>query len=237
MRGTDIFESYVACQIKSLENTGKQKAGVASPFVTISRQAGAGGITIGEKLVAYLWENDRGSGCPWAIFDKTLVNRVLEEHHLPEKISQYMPESKVSQVDDIMEELFNLHPSEWTLIHKTSETILKLAQMGNVILVGRGSNIVARSLENGFHVRLIASPEKRIEHLQEYYKLDRKRALKFMEKEDKGRRDYVKEYFDKNIDDPLLYDLVINTDRISYDQAAKLIAREVLEIKKRISSQ
>jgi len=235
MRGTDIFESYVSCQIKALENSGKQKARTVCPFVTISRQAGAGGITIGEKLVADLWENDKEAVCPWAIFDKTLVNRVLEDHQLPDKISEYMAERKVSQVDDIMEELFNLHPSEWTLVHKTSETILNLAQMGNVILVGRGSHIITKRLENGFHVRLIASPEKRVEHLQEYYKLDRKKALKFMEKEDKGRRDYVKEHFDQNIDDPLGYDLVINTDRFSYDHTAKLIAHEVLEIRKKIN--
>lgn len=233
MRGTDIFESYVACQIKTLENLGKQRVVSTGPFVTISRQTGAGGITIGEKLVAYLWENDKGAVCPWTIFDKTLVDHVLKEHQLPEKISEYMPESKVSQMDDIMEELFGLHPSEWTLIHKTSETILNLAQMGNVILVGRGAHIITKKLPNGFHVRLIASIEKRIEHLQEYYKLDRKHAIKLMEKEDKGRCDYVKEHFDKNIDDPLAYDLVINTDRLSYDQAAKLIGREVLEIRKK----
>lgn len=233
MRGTDIFESYVACQIKSLEDLHKEKKRTANPFITISRQAGAGGITIGEKLVAYLWENDKAAQCPWTVFDKTLVGRVLEEHKLPEAFSAYMPESKVSQVDDIMEELFGLHPAEWALAHKTSETILDLAQMGNVILVGRGANIITKRLRNGFHVRLIASPEKRIEHLQEYYKLDRKHAIKLMEKEDKGRRDYVKEHFDKNIDDPLAYDLVINTDRISYDQTARLIGREVLEIRKK----
>lgn len=234
MRGTDIFESYVACQIKILEDSSKKKTQVTNPFVTISRQAGAGGITIGEKLVAYLWENDKATKCPWAIFDKTLVSRVLEEHKFPGVFSEYMPESKVSQVDDIMEELFGLHPSEWTLVQKTSETILNLAQMGNVILVGRGSNIITRKLDHGFHIRLIASPEKRVEHLQEYYKLDKKKAVKFMEKEDKGRRDYAKEHFDKNIDDPLQYDLIINTDQISYDQAASLIAREVLEMRNKI---
>ena len=56
-----------------------------------------------------------------------------------------------------------LHPSSWTLVQQTNATILQLAQMGNVILVGRGATVITSKLNNVFHVRLVGSLEKRIE--------------------------------------------------------------------------
>ena len=46
--------------------------------------------------------------------------------------------------------------------------------------------------------------------------------------EDHYRRRYLKKYFNQNPDDPLLYDLVINTDSISYEEAAHLIGNAAL---------
>ena len=229
-----VWESYVASQCHSFEKARESdQLKKAAPFVTISRQAGAGGITVGEKLVAYLQKHDEGTLCPWTLFDRTLITTVLGEHNLPQDFAKFMPEDKVSEVQDMMEELFGLHPSEWTLVHKTSETILHLAQMGNVILVGRGANVITRKfLSTGFHVRLIGSREMRIRHIQDYYHLKRDDTVEFIKKEDGGRKRYLQQNFDKDINDPLLYDAVINTDFISYDDTAQMIGEQVLRIAK-----
>ena len=42
------------------------------------------------------------------------------------------------------------------LVHKTAKTILQLAEMGNVIIIGRGANVVTAHMNNIFHVRLVA---------------------------------------------------------------------------------
>lgn len=225
-----VWESYLASQTRCYRDSDKKSALKTRPFVTLSRQTGAGGITIGEKLAAYLKERD--TDCPWMFFDRNLIAKVLEEHDLPQEFSKFMPEDKVSEVKDMMEELFGLHPSEWALVHKTSETILRLAQAGNVILVGRGANVITRKfLSSGVHVRLIGSLERRIKHVGEYYRLKRDQAIELIKKEDAGRRHYLKQNFDQDIDDPLLYDLVINTDSISYAAAARLIGDHVLRTK------
>ena len=106
---------------------------------------------------------------------------------------------------------------------------MHLAQMGYVILVGRGGNVITGTLPNAFHVRLVGSLEKRIGHAQEVRNLDRQAALEWVKKEDMGRRRYVKENYDKDIDDPLLYHLVLNTDLIHYNDAARLIGDEVIK--------
>jgi cytidylate kinase len=100
--------------------------------------------------------------------------------------------------------------------------------MGHVVLVGRGANVVTSRLDNVLHVRLVGSVEKRTERVQHVYELDRATALEFLQREDKGRRRYLKEHFHKDIDNPLLYHLIIHTDRISYEHAAELIGNEVM---------
>ena len=234
---TESFEAligYVGAQLQGSKKGSKlAQNGDRHPFVTISRQAGAGGITIGAQVAAYLQEHDKGAACPWTVFDRNLIEVILEEHHLPKKYAESMPEKRTSELRHMVEEVFKLHPTQWTLVHKASETILHLAELGYSIIVGRGGNIITRRLATGFHVRLVGSLEKRAKRVESYYKLTHDQALKFAKKEDKNRKSYVKEHFGQNIDNPLIYDVVINTDSISVEAAARLIGDSVLEIRVR----
>jgi cytidylate kinase len=140
-----------------------------------------------------------------------------------------MVEGKYKHLTSAVHELLGLKPSEWTLIHKTTDTILQLARMGNVIIVDRGANIIASKLKNTFHVRLVAPLEKRIEHIKELMDINDKEAANYIKKEDENRRLYLKSYFHADIDDPLNYHLVVNTDMLTYNGAAHLTAEAVVQ--------
>jgi cytidylate kinase len=109
------------------------------------------------------------------------------------------------------------------VIHQTTETILKLASVGNVILIGRGGNIITARLPNIFHVRLVAPLEDRIEYSRKFYEMTKTEARKFCLREDLGRERYLKRYFHADINDASLYHLVINLGLVDYDNAAKFI--------------
>jgi cytidylate kinase len=143
-------------------------------------------------------------------------------------VARFMPEDRISEISDTMEELFGLHPPSWVLVRKVTETILHLAELGNVILIGRGAAVVTAKLDYVFHVRLVSSLENRVRRMQELNHLDRAAALRLIQQEDRGRERYLKKYFETDVDDPLLYHLMINTDRISHETAARLIADAVL---------
>src|SRR5262249_41073377 len=101
-------------------------------------------------------------------------------------------------------------------------------RLGNVILIGRGSNIVTAKLPHVFHVRLVASLENRIKQIQKSDQLDRNGAIELIRREDRGRKRYVKRYYKKDIGDPLLYDLTLNTGRVGFDEAARIVGDAVL---------
>lgn len=194
------------------------------PVITISRQAGSGAHVVAQELVARIHELDPRASPPWTVFDRNLVERVLKEHHLPERMAEFMPEDQVAGIAGTIDELLGVHPPTWTLVRKTADTILRLAEIGNVIVIGRGANILTDRLDHAFHVRLVGSERRRLEHVQEYQHLDARAAEGYVHSMDQGRRRYVRKYYGKDIDDPLLYHLVINTDRVTYREAGRMIA-------------
>ena len=206
--------------------TGNGKPGWRA--VTISRQAGAGGHVVGERLATLLRMGKPSDTRPWIVFDRNLVQKVLEDHHLPGYIAGFMPEDRGTQIEQILDELFRQRPPALTLVHQTAETILRLTELGHVIIIGRGANIVTQKFQDVLHVRLVASLERRVEYFMKSRKCTRDEALDFINVEDRGRRRYIKEYFDKDIDDPLLYHMVLNTELLGLDATAELIARSIL---------
>lgn len=224
--GLEKCISFIESELQAKSKESPRSA-TTRPAVTISRMTGAGGHTVASNLADYL-QMHVPSHDPWTVFDQNLVDKVLEDHHIHKRFADFMKEGHKSMLRDSVEEWIGLHPSFWTLVQKTNATILQLARMGNVILVGRGATLITGKLKNVFHVRLVASLEKRIEYGQQLYNLDRKAALTFIKKMDEGRKRYLKDNFDADVDDPLLYHLIINTDLVRYDEAARVIGDEVI---------
>ena len=223
--GSDKCKTYISTHFgsKSKESSSKH----AKPAITISRAEGAGALTVASDLAEYLQANT-ASHEVWTVFSQQLVDEVIKEHRLQKRVGDFMKEDRKAMVLDAIEQFMGMHPSSWTLLQKTNATILRLAQTGNVILVGRGSNIITRELENVFHVRIVGSLEKRIERAQKVFNLDEKSAINYIKKKDNARKRYVKDNFDKDIADPTLYHITINTDMVQYDEAAQMIGNEVI---------
>jgi len=198
------------------------------PAITISRAEGAGGHTVASELANYLQEKTYIHS-EWTVFDKNLVEKVIEEYNHQKRIAEFMDEAHKSMIVDAFEELIGLHPSTWKLIEQTNVTILNLAKKGNVIIVGRGANIITKSLENAFHVRLVGSFEKRVKQIQKVYNMKEEDAINYVKKEDEAKSRYVKDNFGEDINNPLLYHLIINTDLISHEEAARLIGDTVIK--------
>lgn len=223
-KGLEQAQAFLQCQLRPAQRPPTRPR----LAVTISRQTGSGAWRVARCLAELLDRRVPDPELKWTVFDKELVEKVLADHHLPQKLAEFMPEDRVSMLEDMMTELLGLHPPSWTLFHATVETILKLAELGHVILIGHGANVVTAKLPHVFHVRLVGSLERRLERVMADRGLDRKQAREFIEKEDRGRTRYLREHFKAEIDDPLLYDLILNTDRISHEQAAALIAEAAL---------
>lgn len=198
------------------------------PVVTVSRQTGAGGSAFGESLCTWLERAQPKGRGPWAVVDKELVDKILEDEALPERLASWSPEDHLAGISFVIEELLGLHRASSQPVQETTETILRLGEMGNVILVGRGANVILGHRPEAFHVRLVASLESRVAHMAELRGLSKKAALAYVEAEDRARQRFIRRTFQVDVNDPLLYNLVINVDRIPIDEAARIVGDAVL---------
>jgi hypothetical protein len=222
----DIFRRYLSVQ--SIPTP--EEAPIAKPAITISRQAGAGAITVANLTARQL---DRiyhaDPPCPWAVFDRNLVTRILEDHQLSDEIKNFMPEDTQFPLDDALESLLGLHPSSWTLRECAKKTIRTLAVSGNVILVGRGAGIITALLPNVLHIRLVAPFHFRVRNFAEFHQVTTEKATALVRETDEARHRYVQTYFGADVNDPLHYHVVINTERTGFEQAAQIITTALID--------
>ena len=209
----DRYERMAAAHPRSLK-----------PAITISHQTGAGALEIAEQLAQILQKTEFKKDHTWEVFDQQLIERALEDQRWPKKLAEKITEERRFFIDELMDDLFDLRPPSWVLVPQVVETTLRLAMTGYVILVGHGVTVVTAKLPNVFHVRLTGSLPRRIERVQKLRNLTLEAAATFAKKEDRGRQRYVKAHFHARLDNELLYDLVINTDRASNADAVAVIA-------------
>ncbi len=105
-----------------------------------------------------------------------------------------------------------------------SAIILDLAEKGGVVIVGRGSQIILRDWPATLHAYVTAPLDVRIERTAKRDGVSPDEAAKTVHESDKNRLDFYHRFFKIDVDDPRLYDLVVNTAKLSYDAAAGLIA-------------
>jgi cytidylate kinase len=229
---TGAFEKarrYIASHSHDAEKQDRYKPEKPGPCITISRQTGCGAAEISKELIKILHSNDVEKDAEWAVFDKNLIEKVLQDHNLPLSLAKIMDEGKYSSVTTIANDLFGVYPDRWSLVHKTTVTILQIAQIGRVVIIGRGANVITAQLKNTFHIRLVALLEDRISRIQQTLSLDKYEAEKFIKNDDRARKKFLKNYFHKNIDDPLLYHAVINTNLLSTEETAQMIANCIMK--------
>lgn len=195
--------------------------------ITISRQSGSEGNQIARVLCEEL---------DYSIFEKPMMMQLAaqlkaeatdETDHLPKARS--LLERILSPFDAALQTGHEVHKeisfdeNSLPSVDQISALIMAAYHHDKVVIVGRGSQVVLANQPDVLHVRIIAPLEKRIQTWMARDKLTYKDAEKKVHERDKSHVDFVKNFFDEDIRDPELYDLVINTGKLSIMDAAELI--------------
>ncbi len=101
-------------------------------------------------------------------------------------------------------------------------------QTGKAVIVGRASQVVLAKYPNVCHVKIVAPIDKRVEHVIEHRDIDREQAHKLVEQHDQWRQSYLHNFHDADWDDPLLYDLTINTGNLTPEAAVELLCNHAV---------
>lgn len=108
---------------------------------------------------------------------------------------------------------------------ETLTAIVKgIAKQDNVLIIGRGSQVILKDWPGALHVLLAAPLDRRVAFIVERDGMSQEDASKRIHEGDKGRVSFHQKFFKINVDDPAHYHFAINTGRYSIDEAAELIA-------------
>lgn len=226
-------KTYLDTQIFQTRTTAAGAIRSEGPFITISRECGAGASTLAHTLALGLNEERGPQSQLWSIFDKELVEQTLQLQHLSPELARFLPEDRISLLDASVGELVGLHPNVWTLVQTANEFMRDLASRGHAILIGRGSNFATASVRNAVHVRLVAPPADRARRTAALQGLTIEEAFAYNKRTDAARRHYVSSVFDADVADPTAYHLVINTSVVAIDEAAALIT-DAIRLRERV---
>jgi cytidylate kinase len=214
--------------------------------ITISRQFGSGGDAIAERICSVM---------NYRQFDKLMLIKAAAESGLSEqeiidfsednyKVQHFFDRlfrrqenaAKMSYwVEDpegvrIVEEM-NL--SEHHLLMLVQKAVLSAYQSGNVVIVGRGGQMILRDFADVLHLRIEAPMEDRLQNVRATFKksegavnrsIDHRRmAQDLINEHDLASEEYLKRFYDVRWDDPMLYHLVMNTGKMNIEQASDCI--------------
>jgi cytidylate kinase len=101
--------------------------------------------------------------------------------------------------------------------------ISELASTGSIVIRGRGSQFILKDTPASFHILTVAPLALRVKRIMDTNKRTEDIARKEIERFDSSRREFIKRYFKAELEDPVNYDLVINTEHLDIDAAAMVV--------------
>jgi cytidylate kinase len=167
--------------------------------ITFSREMGTGAYHIAEEVAKRL---------KYVFVDGARISAIAPQYGLSDDLLQMVDEKPPSYI--------TAEDRKRAAALNTVELILlDFARKGNVILYGRGGQDLLKECRNVLRLRFIADFEERAERFAEREWIDPDMASSMIRRSDHQRGGFIHFYFDRDWHDPLGYDLVFNTSRLS----------------------
>lgn len=207
--GAQLQEQIAFDSIKEQQSWDKSKTHV----VTISRNFGSLGKKVGKLLADTL-----GVRC----CDRYILHEVARRANIDEELVKVLDEH-ISHIDKHWwQSLLNRNGISYEEYYKhLVKTVLSISLKGGVI-IGRGANIILGP-ERAFRVRIVGTQTICAERVAERENISLEEAMQKVRTVDQERAEYIHKLYDTDIDDPLSYDLVLNSDRYDRVQLAEMI--------------
>lgn len=202
------------------------------PFdlITISREYGAGAGVLASILGERLGWRVLGDDMPALIArrlglpDDAIVETDEHAASLLERVSHALI---MGSPDVLVDASVARQPEADDVARITKEILLEAAQSPPVIIVGHGGQALFHRRPGTLRVRLVAPVEARAKLICERRACDEVSALRFTRRTDADRANWIREYFNVDVADPMLYHLVANTGLMDLDEVAGLVVQFV----------
>jgi cytidylate kinase len=197
-----VGDSLIEQQIRRWELARQQREQVVRPCVAMSRFPGTPGAELGRNVAERLG---------YGFFGIELVDEIVRTEGVSRYLVEQLDEHVRTGLDRWLLDTFH-HPA-WTekeYLYDVARTISALAHKGSAVILGRGAPFLL-SDEQAFKVQVIASRGTRARRLAAAKGVDGTHAASMLQAEENDRLRFLREFV-ADPDDPLHFDVVVNTD-------------------------
>jgi cytidylate kinase len=192
---------------------------------TVSRQFGAGGRTLGKMIADKLG---------YLFADSEIIQMIAEAANVSPNFVETVEMEAGTRIHKVINKMVAKglvdrilkgergYIDEQLYIDYLVVIIAQVAEEGNVVILGRGSQYILSDHPDAYHILLIDEFENRVKFIEERYNVSHKRAITLVNHEDKRRINLYHKLRKTDFDNPNLYHLVLNMSRIDLDTALKV---------------
>ena len=224
-----IAAILLVIEMKNLEKKAKESYAMTSEasvnsqennfILTVAREYGSGG-----RYVAKLVAEKLGL----KFYDKDLIKIISNESGLS---AEYIEANEQNIHGNLLSsfntQYYNNLSNDDNLFIAESKAIKEIAEKGSCVIVGRCSNYILKENPNVINIFLYSDDENKVKRAIKYYGLDKKKALKEINRINKNREKHYNYYTHEKWRDISNYDLSINVDKFGVEKTAEFIAEFV----------
>ncbi|MBW1800735.1 MAG: cytidylate kinase-like family protein [Deltaproteobacteria bacterium] len=177
-------------------------------LITISRKMGSGAEQIA-RMVA--------DGLKLELYD----DEKLQEEAVKQGLSTVELKGFDEKAPGFFDRLLNHKPEAY--LDLMESVVYKVAEKGEGVIIGHGGQMLLRDFGCALHVMVLASEETRVQNVMDQQGLSREAADKLVRKSDHEQRAFLRFAFHMDREDEALYDIVVNTEKLSAESATKLV--------------
>lgn len=212
-------------QIKEWDRrTSRISAGKKSapyfPLITISREYGAPGAALAERL---------GETTGFNVWDRELLGAIAEDLGSEQKFLETLDERRKQDVEDAASAFIGKVHTNVSYLRSLIRVVKTIEEHGRGIIVGRGANYICKK-HDILSIRLVRPFGSRVDHIAAKQKLPVAEARKKVREKDKEREEFIKRFFYKDLTNASDFDLIVNADTFSLNQIERMTA-DAYEIK------
>lgn len=198
--------------------------------ITISRQFGAGGITLGKMIADSLG---------YTFADSDIIQRVAKEANVSTNWVESFEKEAGSKLSRMISSMVSKRWLDRVLADERGYLdekiyldylvliIAQFADEGDVVILGRGSQYILNDHPDAVHILLVDEFESRVKFMMDRYDMSPKKAERVVINEDRRRVNLYKRLGKSDYDNPQLYHLVLNMGRLDLETARDMVCNLV----------
>jgi cytidylate kinase len=214
------------------------------PVITIRGQLGSGAPEIGRQVADRLHID---------YVDREIIAQVAVKLHRREQdviAKETPPSNLLGRISEALERssgfgdgftgaylpVWQIPLDDIRYFEALESVVRNLVQSQSLVIRGRGSQFILRDHPGTLHILVVAPMEVRVNRVMEDLNVDEENANQEIARHDNSRREFIKRYFKAELEDPVHYDLVINTGRFSFESGASIVI-DALSVRDKAVSQ